>query len=140
MDAGGQPPSSKGHKNMEEREFRTLLVLGGARSGKSRYAQARAEALEGDLVYVATAQALDDEMAARIRKHRMDRGARWRTIEAPLELADAIGAEARPGSVLLVDCLTLWLSNLMFAGRDAEAEAARFSQALIKVGGPVILV
>lgn len=125
---------------MEGRGSRTLLILGGARSGKSRYAQARAEAFDGELVYVATAQALDDEMAARIDQHRADRGPRWRTIEAPFDLADVIGVEARSDAVLVVDCLTLWLSNLMFAGRDSSAEAARLSEVLARAAGPVILV
>lgn len=122
---------------------RTLLVLGGARSGKSRYAQQRAEALPGALVYVATAQAFDDEMATRIAHHRADRGARWRTVEAPLALAEAIVAEARPDGVLLVDCLTLWASNLLLADQAADegAEAAAaLAAALAKAAGPVILV
>lgn len=125
---------------MEGGEFRTLLVLGGARSGKSRYAQARAEALDGELVYIATAQSLDDEMAARIQQHRADRGTRWQTIETPLDLADVIYAQARPNSILLVDCLTLWLSNLMFAEHNITAEAERLSAVLAKVASPVILV
>lgn len=118
----------------------TLLILGGARSGKSGYAQARAEALDGKLVYVATAQALDDEMRARIGRHREDRGARWRTIEAPLDLGGAIEAESRPDTILLVDCLTLWLSNLMLAECDIAAETARLSRILTTTAGPVILV
>ena len=138
--AGGNPSGGKGIENMEGGELRTLLVLGGARSGKSRYAQARAEACDGELVYIATAQALDDEMAARIDQHRADRGARWRTIETPLDLPDAIRAEARPNTVLLVDCLTLWLSNLMFAERDIIKEAERLSGVLAEVASPVILV
>lgn len=115
-------------------------MLGGARSGKSRYAQARAEALPGDLVFVATAQALDDEMTARIACHRADRGARWRTIEAPLDIAAIVDAEARAGRVLLIDCLTLWASNLMFAQRDIESEAERLAAAVGRAAGPVILV
>ena len=75
-----------------------LLVLGGARSGKSRYAQTRAEALEGELVYLATAQAFDGEMRERIALHRADRGARWSTVEAPLELAEAITSCSAPGT------------------------------------------
>ncbi|AHE54858.1 bifunctional adenosylcobinamide kinase/adenosylcobinamide-phosphate guanylyltransferase [Sphingomonas sanxanigenens] len=120
-----------------------LFVLGGARSGKSRYAQRRAEALPGDLVYVATAQAFDDEMAARIASHRTDRGARWRTVEAPLALAGTIAAEAQPDRVLLVDCLTLWASNLLLADRaDGEGAdaAAGLVAALAAASGPVILV
>ena len=120
-----------------------LFVLGGARSGKSLYAQRRAEALPGDLVYVATAQAFDGEMAIRIAQHRTDRGTRWRTVEAPLALAEAIAAEARPDRVLLVDCLTLWASNLLLADR-ADDEGAESSgalvAALVAAAGPVTLV
>ncbi|MBA4042232.1 MAG: bifunctional adenosylcobinamide kinase/adenosylcobinamide-phosphate guanylyltransferase, partial [Sphingobium sp.] len=95
-----------------------LLVLGGARSGKSRFAQCRAETLTGKLVYLATAQAFDDEMRERIALHRADRGPRWSTVEAPLDLAVAITAYSTPETVVLVDCLTLWASNLMLAERD----------------------
>lgn len=108
----------------------SLFVLGGARSGKSRYAQARAETLDGDLVFIATAQAFDDEMTDRIIRHQADRGARWRTVEAPLDLADAVRAEALPGRVLLVDCLTLWASNLMFAEREIDKEIRNLVTAL----------
>ena len=97
------------------------LVLGGARSGKSAFAQ---EAVETEAtragvspVVIATAQALDAEMAERIARHRRDRGAAWRTIEAPLDLADAIAALGAP-DLAVVDCLTLWLSNVMAAERD----------------------
>ncbi|WP_019831532.1 bifunctional adenosylcobinamide kinase/adenosylcobinamide-phosphate guanylyltransferase [Sphingomonas sp. PR090111-T3T-6A] len=118
----------------------TLLVLGGARSGKSRFAQMRAEAEDGALVYVATGQAFDTEMAERIDRHRADRGPRWRTVEAPLALAEAIAAEARPGQVVLVDCLTLWASNLMLGGHDIEAETERLAGAIRSARGPLILV
>ncbi|MGV3478814.1 MAG: bifunctional adenosylcobinamide kinase/adenosylcobinamide-phosphate guanylyltransferase [Sphingobium sp.] len=118
----------------------TLFVLGGARSGKSRYAQARAEAMTGELVFVATGQAFDAEMTDRIARHRADRGDRWVTVEAPLELADAIAAESAPGRILLVDCLTLWASNLMLADRDVVAEAAGLVRAIAAAPGPVILV
>lgn len=95
------------------------LVLGGARSGKSRFAQARAERAGGALTLIATAQAFDAEMAQRIARHRADRDARWRTVEAPLDLAGAVaGLQAR--DVAVVDCLTLWLSNLMLADADLE--------------------
>lgn len=105
----------------------TSLFLGGARSGKSRLAEAAAEACEGPLVYVATAEAGDAEMADRIARHRADRGNRWETIECPIDLADAIAA--RPDAVVLVDCLTLWLSNLMLGGHDV----ARHGRALVEV-------
>lgn len=117
-----------------------LLVLGGARSGKSRYAQARAESLTGDLVYVATAQALDTEMEDRIARHRADRGPRWSTLDVPLDLPATIQAQAAPGRVLLVDCLTLWTSNLMFAEYDLDAETEALATAVAEAAGPVILV
>ncbi len=120
--------------------MRTLLVLGGARSGKSRHAQTRAEAEAGALVYVATAQPFDDEMAERIARHRADRGPRWRTIEAPLALAATIMAETRPDAVLLIDCLTLWASNLIFADRDVAEATAELVEAIGATRGPLILV
>ncbi|HEY0063409.1 MAG TPA: bifunctional adenosylcobinamide kinase/adenosylcobinamide-phosphate guanylyltransferase [Telluria sp.] len=92
----------------------TTLVLGGARSGKSVYAERLAEASGRALVYLATAHAGDDEMGQRIAHHRARRSADWTTVEAPLALADAIARHDRADTVILVDCLTLWLSNLMF--------------------------
>lgn len=117
-----------------------LSVLGGARSGKSRFAQMRAEALPGDLVYVATAQALDAEMKERIAHHQQERGARWRTVEEPLELPNAIARHTAPGTVLLVDCLTLWLSNLMLAERDMDRAAEQLCLAMAQASGPLIMV
>ncbi|TZG25945.1 bifunctional adenosylcobinamide kinase/adenosylcobinamide-phosphate guanylyltransferase [Sphingomonas montanisoli] len=118
----------------------SLLVLGGARSGKSRHAQARAEAIAGELVFVATAQAFDDEMRDRIAHHIADRGPRWRTIEEPINVVGVIDREAAPGRVLLIDCLTLWTSNLMFAERDIATEAKALADAIGRAAGPVILV
>jgi adenosylcobinamide kinase/adenosylcobinamide-phosphate guanylyltransferase len=100
------------------------LILGGARSGKTRYALKTAEAQAGALVMIATAEPLDDEMAERIARHRAERGPRWRTVEAPLALADAIGALS-PDEITVVDCLTLWLSNVMLADRAVWAETER---------------
>lgn len=117
-----------------------ILVLGGARSGKSDYAERRAEALGGALVYIATGEALDAEMAERIARHRADRGPRWHTVEAPLELAAALAREAREGRAVLVDCLTLWISNLMHAGRDPATETDHLVAALATAAGPVVLV
>lgn len=117
-----------------------LLVLGGARSGKSRYAQARAEALAGDLVFVATAQALDEEMAARIHRHRSDRDARWHTVEEPLDLAAVIGDWDGGGRVLLIDCLTLWVSNLFLADLDVAAETERLVETIGNTIGNIVLV
>lgn len=103
---------------------RFVLVGGGARSGKSRFAQALAASLGRRRVFVATAQALDDEMRDRIDRHRQERGATFTTIEEPLALPEtiaALGADA--ADVVLIDCLTLWLSNLLL--RDPAAEPAR---------------
>jgi adenosylcobinamide kinase/adenosylcobinamide-phosphate guanylyltransferase len=115
------------------------LVLGGARSGKSRHAERLVENAATAGTYCATAEAGDAEMAARIAAHRTRRGPFWQTIEAPLDLAPAIAA-ARPDRPLLVDCLTLWLSNLFCAGRPIEAEAAALAAALRAAAGPVVLV
>lgn len=116
------------------------LVLGGARSGKSAHAEGLIAKVDGAPVYIATAEPGDDEMADRIAAHRARRGEGWRTVEAPIELADAVRAEARPGNVVLVDCLTIWLSNLLFAARDIDADMAGLMDALSEVEGPVVLV
>jgi adenosylcobinamide kinase / adenosylcobinamide-phosphate guanylyltransferase len=116
------------------------LVLGGARSGKSRYAERLIESAAAGGTYCATAEAGDSEMAERIAAHRARRGPFWRTVEVPLELAPAIAAEAAPHRPLLVDCLTLWLSNLFLTGRPPEPEAAALSQILRNAAGPVVLV
>ena len=89
------------------------LIIGGARSGKSRLAQQRAEQDGREVVVIATAEPLDAEMAERISRHQRDRPAHWRTVEAPRELAPTLVTEAREQRVLVVDCLSLWLSNLM---------------------------
>ncbi len=119
---------------------RLTLVLGGARSGKSRYGEALVESQAGSCVYLATATAGDAEMAARIRAHRARRGARWRTVEAPLDLIGELAGAARPDGAVLVDCLTLWLSNLMEAGRDVAAESEALTAALPNLAGPAVLV
>jgi len=116
------------------------LILGGARSGKSRHAQSLAEAFDGDLIFIATGEAYDDEMAERIDRHRADRGPRWNTIEAPIALGDAIRAHAAPDRLLLIDCLTLWVSNLMHAGRDIGDATDDLIAAMRDARGPVILV
>lgn len=118
----------------------SLFVLGGARSGKSRYAQARAEALDGRLVFVATAQAFDSEMADRIARHQADRDSRWSTVEAPLDLVAAIEQHADANAILLVDCLTLWTSNLLLADRDIDAETGRLCSAITHAPGAIVLV
>ena len=119
---------------------RSLLVLGGARSGKSAYAQKLAEASARAPWLIATAEAGDDEMTARIARHAAGRGPRWRLAEEPLALAGALQATCAENRVVVVDCVTFWLSNLILAGRNAEAEIARLTAALPGLGGPAIFV
>ncbi|HLJ20109.1 MAG TPA: bifunctional adenosylcobinamide kinase/adenosylcobinamide-phosphate guanylyltransferase [Stellaceae bacterium] len=119
---------------------RLMLVLGGARSGKSRYAERTIESAAGGGLYLATGAAGDPEMTARVAEHRARRGPAWSTIEEPLEIARRIETEARPDRPILVDCLTLWLSNLMHADRDIDAETERLLAALTAARGPIVLV
>jgi adenosylcobinamide kinase/adenosylcobinamide-phosphate guanylyltransferase len=124
---------------------RVTLILGGARSGKSRHAeQIIGSALTGELyesaTYLATAEALDDEMKARIAEHQGRRGAFWRTVEEPLDLVGALTANVDPARPILVDCLTLWLGNLMGAERDIDAETTALAARLQDFAGPVVLV
>lgn len=114
------------------------LVLGGARSGKSRYAESLFGGAGG--VYIATAEAIDDEMRARIGRHRERRDDRWTTAEAPLDLAGALRAHGRNAPGVLVDCLTVWLGNLMHAGRDVDHEVRALIESLAAIEGPVVLV
>lgn len=125
---------------MPSTRSKLTLVLGGTRSGKSRFAEKLVRESGLAPVYVATAEALDDEMAARIAAHRARRDAGWRLIEEPLRLADTLRAEAGPGRIVLVECLTLWLTNLMTAGRDTAREAAALAEAAARLEGPVVMV
>ncbi len=114
------------------------LVLGGARSGKSRYAEALVAALPPPWIYVATGAAHDDEMRRRIAEHRARRDASWQTVEAPLSLADALDeAGAAP---VLVDCLTLWLTNLMLGEHDVAEAVRSLEQALERRRATTVLV
>jgi len=115
------------------------LVLGGARSGKSRYAENLITACPPPWIFVATAEPGDAEMAERIALHRRRRGHDWQTVEAPHELTTVLATLAVDAPVL-VDCLTLWLSNRMLANIDLEAEIARLDAALDGRHGPVVLV
>ncbi len=117
------------------------LVLGGARSGKSAFAQRAAEALaaDGRLVMIATAQAFDSEMAERIARHQKDRGPAWTTLEAPLDIAGAL-ATLGADDVVVVDCLTLWLSNLMLGEQDVATAAAGLVEAVGRFDGSLWLV
>jgi len=119
---------------------RHVLVVGGQRSGKSRFAENLVTGSGRRPVYVATATAGDDEMAARIAAHRDRRGTAWTTIEAPLDLSATIGREARADAAILVDCLTLWLANLMAAKRDIARETETLVAALSAADGPVVIV
>ena len=121
-------------------DLATTLVLGGARSGKSSFAEQLVEASGLERVYLATATAEDDEMRFRIAHHRERRGNGWMTVEEPLALVDALTREATRGRAVLVDCLTLWLSNLMFSGRDPDVEARRLTRFLGLARYPIIFV
>lgn len=115
----------------------SLLVIGGARSGKSRYAESLAK---GERVYVATAQAWDDEMKARIAQHQEQRGMGWKTIEAPLDLVSVLQAEDKARRFILVDCLTLWISNLMHHEADIAREIDALCNCMGKLKARVVLV
>lgn len=116
-----------------------ILITGGARSGKSTRAEARAREFAGKPVYIATAEGFDHEMRERIAKHRERRGLDWIEHETPLELVAALKA-TDGGGARLVDCLTIWLSNLMHDGRDWASEGARLAEALRAQQSPVVLV
>jgi adenosyl cobinamide kinase/adenosyl cobinamide phosphate guanylyltransferase len=119
------------------------LVLGGARSGKSRYAEELITRHPAPWIYIATAQAFDEEMRARIAEHQARRNDQarndhWRTIEAPLDLPGAIAQE--PARPILVDCLTLWLTNLVLGGHDIQAATSALEAVLDSRQTPIVLV
>lgn len=114
-----------------------VLIGGGSRSGKSRYALECARRTGEPRAFIATAQALDDEMRDRVAAHKQERGPDFHTIEEPLDLTGVLSDQYR---VTVVDCLTLWISNLLFAGRDVLGEAAAFLAAAAASRGTVILV
>jgi adenosylcobinamide kinase/adenosylcobinamide-phosphate guanylyltransferase len=115
------------------------LVLGGARSGKSRYAEWLITTYPQPWIYVATAEARDEEMAERVAAHKARRAAGWQTIEAPHCLAEALRA-APSGATVLIDCLTLWLSNLMERGTDIETQITKLQKALAERVGATVIV
>lgn len=117
---------------------RVTFILGGARSGKSRYAEALASKHKGSKTYIATAETIDAEMRARIVIHRSRRGAAWITREAPLDLVQAL-AEANT-VFILIDCITVWIGNLMHHGRDVPAEIAALCDALKRTKASVVIV
>lgn len=118
---------------------KSILITGGARSGKSALAERQTLALGVPAIYIATAEAHDDEMTARIAQHQARRGAEWQTIAEPLDLCGALWRSDGQGP-RLVDCLTLWLSNLMFARRDLETEADGLLATLATQSTPVVFV
>ena len=118
---------------------KSILITGGARSGKSTLAERMTLGLGTPAIYIATAEALDDEMADRIARHRARRGPEWQTIAAPLDLVGALHASDGQAP-RLVDCLTLWLSNLMFAERDWALEAEALALCIARQTSPVIFV
>ena len=118
----------------------SLLVLGGARSGKSVFAEERCSAENGKKIYLATAQAHDDEMQSRIQQHQERRGTDWRLLEEPLELVGALEGNAAAGHTILVDCITLWMSNLMMNDGDVAGEVARLADIVPTLAGNIVLV
>lgn len=122
------------------------FILGGARSGKTRHGLSLCERMHDEQglspIYIATGQAFDAEMEARIAAHKAERGPAWRTVEAPYELSEAIRRDASPGTCILVDCLTLWVTNLMLGGETTDLDAARkeLVAALHETKGPVVII
>ena len=116
------------------------LVLGGARSGKSAFAEGLVEASSMEPIYLATGRSWDDEMAGRIETHRERRGDRWKTVEEPLDLATALGKLSAGNHAVLVDCLTLWLTNLMMEERKVEDAFDELERLLPKLNGAIVLV
>lgn len=121
-------------------DFRSTLVLGGAASGKSAFAENLVLGMPGRPVYIATAQAFDEEMTDKIAVHKARRGAAWTNIEEPLDLAGAIARSDAADAVMLVDCLTLWLNNLMADDRDIAAETAQLIDIMGNLQGSLVLV
>ena len=121
-------------------DFLSTLVLGGAASGKSVFAETLVLGQPGRPIYIATAEAFDAEMIDKIAVHKARRGAVWTNVEEPLDLVGTIGRADAPDAVLLVDCLTIWLSNLMADHRDIASEIARLVDALDGLQGKIVMV
>ena len=119
---------------------KSIFVLGGARSGKSAYAESLADGWQGKKIYLATAGIFDTEMDERVKLHRQRRGDDWLTIEEPLELVAALEKTMNENSLVLVDCLTLWLSNMMEKSADISSKAEKLGQLLDNPKGRVIVV
>jgi adenosylcobinamide kinase / adenosylcobinamide-phosphate guanylyltransferase len=116
------------------------FILGGSRSGKSGFALERASGLQGRKVFIATAQAFDDEMSERIARHKKERSGEWITFEEPLALPQLIGDISNKFDVLVVDCLTLWLSNLMLNYCEVEADIKSFISSAVTCPSSLFVV
>ena len=116
------------------------FIIGGARSGKSSYAESLARKSGSDVIYIATAQAYDDEMQRRIQQHKNPRPGAWVTVEEPIEISDVIRNESAVNNCLLIDCLTLWVTNLLSADKDITDYKDRLVDAIGRVKGDIILV
>jgi adenosylcobinamide kinase/adenosylcobinamide-phosphate guanylyltransferase len=130
-------------KFLMNKNKKIIFITGGARSGKSRFAQGLAQGFSGPKAYLATAQALDEEMAERIRQHKMSRPPDWHTLEEPLRLTDCLREQGARFHVILLDCLTLWLSNILLAGwtqEDILQEADQWIETCRKIPCSLILV
>lgn len=123
-----------------EQGSNVTFVLGGARSGKSKFAEDLVLKTGLKPIYLATGRALDDEMSERIAIHQERRGVEWETVEEPLALVDALQSNACSGQVILVDCLSLWVTNLMMAKADVAKESAALVALLGEIKVPVVLV
>ncbi len=120
---------------MEEEKAKITFVVGGARSGKSSFALKKAGAMPGRKAYIATAEPLDEEMRDRIERHRRERGSDWETVEEPLGIAETIRAASGKYGVFLVDCLTLWLTNLLCRDHNVEDAVDDFLNSLLSASG-----
>ncbi|MFO1039144.1 MAG: bifunctional adenosylcobinamide kinase/adenosylcobinamide-phosphate guanylyltransferase [Geminicoccaceae bacterium] len=130
----------KPHAMSQGASSHLTLVLGGQRSGKSAFAERLVADTRVPVTYVATAQAFDGEMVDRIEQHRARRPSDWTTVEASVDLAVTLQEVCRPETAVLVDCLTLWLTNLMLAERDIAAETASLVELLPQLPGRLVLV
>ncbi|MEP3275193.1 MAG: bifunctional adenosylcobinamide kinase/adenosylcobinamide-phosphate guanylyltransferase [Stappiaceae bacterium] len=119
---------------------KSVLVTGGARSGKSAFAEALVIKSGKQRFYLATATAGDEEMESRIKTHQNRRGRNWQTVEEPLEIADTIMRLSSPDAIILIDCLTLWLSNLMMNEMDIDDQVDRLALSVRQTEGPVVFV
>lgn len=119
----------------------SIFVVGGCRSGKSRHAQELAEKITDiHRVFIATCVPYDEEMKDRVRRHQKDRGSTWTTVDAPVELAEAILKQSQNAQVILADCLTLWMSNLLMESENLESRVEELTAAINKAQCPVIIV